>query len=155
MERYDRIISVIGVVLGICQCIQSWALGLGSVSEPDSGFMPFIMGLGMVVLAIALFIESSWGWGKMKSITKNISPWEDTYWKRVVYITMIMLVYAVLLTRLGYILDTFLLMVFLLKSSGTIRWPTAVIVGALVSGFSYLLFGIWLNVAFPPGILSF
>jgi hypothetical protein len=117
--------------------------------------MPFIMGLGMVVLAIALFIESSWGWGKMKSITKNISPWEDVYWKRVVYIAIIMLVYAVLLTTLGFLLDTFLLMVFLLKSGETIRWPTAVAVGALTAGFSYLIFGVWLNVAFPPGILSF
>lgn len=155
MERYDRIISVIWGVLGLVQCIQSWALGLGSVSEPDSGFMPFIMGLGMVVLAIALFIESSWGWGKMKSITKNISPWGGVYWKRVVYIAIIMLVYAVLLTTLGFLLDTFLLMVFLLKSGETIRWPTAVAVGALTAGFSYLIFGVWLNVAFPPGILSF
>jgi len=155
MERYDRFISVVWVVLGIGQCVESWALGLGSVTEPGTGFMPFIMGIGMIVLAIALFIESFWGWRKKESLSKNIPLWRDVHWTRVVYITIIMLAYAVFLPRLGYLLDTFLLMVFLLKSGEPIGWPTAVIVGALTSGFSYLLFGVWLNVSFPPGILPF
>jgi putative tricarboxylic transport membrane protein len=153
MARFDRIFGFIWVALGVFQCIESSSLGLGSVMEPGPGFMPFVMGFVMIALAIALFLESSFEMRKRP--TGGVSIWSDVYWKRVVYIAVIMLAYAVLLPRLGYLLDTFLAMVFLLKSGEPIKWPTAIFVGALTAGFSYVLFGVWLNVSFPRGLLSF
>jgi putative tricarboxylic transport membrane protein len=153
MARFDRIFSFIWIALGVFQCTESFSLGLGSVMEPGTGFMPFVMGLVMIALAVALFLESYFE--TRKKPTAKISLWSDVYWKRVVYITVIMLAYAVLLPKLGYLLDTFMVMVFLLKTGEPIKWPTAIFVGALTAGFSYVLFGIWLNVSFPRGLLSF
>ncbi len=153
MARFDRIFSFIWIALGLYQCGASVPLGLGSVVEPGTGFMPFVMGLVMIILGAALFIESSVEI-KKKALPK-LSVWADVYWKRVVYITVLMAAYALLLTKLGYLLDTFLIMVLLLKSGEPIRWPTAILVGALTAGFSYVLFGIWLSVSFPRGIFSF
>ena len=90
-----------------------------------------------------------------KTPREKISLWSDVYWKRVVYVAVLMLAYAVLLPKLGFLLDTFLMMVFLLKSGDPIKWPTAIVVGALTAGFSYVLFGIWLNVSFPAGSVEF
>ncbi len=153
MERYDRIFSFIWIGLGVFQCAESFSLGLGSVMEPGTGFMPFVMGLVMIALAIALFLESHFAIRGNKPPQSSL--WSDVYWKRVVYITVIMLGYAIFLPKLGYLLDTFLVMIFLLKSGEPIKWPTAIVVGAVTSVFSYLLFGVWLNVSFPAGILSF
>ena len=153
MQRHDRIFSLIWIALGFFQCAESFSLGLGSVMEPGTGFMPFVMGLVLIALAIALFLESHFA-PRGTSPTKS-SPWSDVHWKRVVYITLIMLGYAVLLPKLGYLLDTFLVMIFLMKSGEPIKWPTALVVGAVTAVFSYVLFGIWLNVSFPEGILSF
>jgi hypothetical protein len=153
MARSDRFISFLWVALGVFQCSESISLGLGNVMEPGTGFMPFVMGLVMIGLAIALFLESYFE--MRKKPTQKVSPWSEVYWKRVVYIAIIMLAYAVFLPKLGYLLDTFLVMVFLLKSGEPIKWPTAIVVGAVTAGFSYVLFGIWLNVSFPTGLLSF
>ena len=153
MARFDRIFSFIWIALGVFQCTESLSLGLGSVMEPGTGFMPFVMGLVMIALAVALFLESSIEMRKRP--TEKICLWSDVYWKRVAYITVIMLAYAVLLPKLGYLLDTFVVMVFLLKSGEPIKWPTAIFVGAMTAGVSYVLFGVWLNVSFPRGLLSF
>jgi putative tricarboxylic transport membrane protein len=153
MARFDRVFSFLWIALGIYQCAESVRLGLGGMMEPGTGFMPFVLGLVMIVLASALFLESSIEIRK-KPLAK-ISVWGDVYWKRVLYITVLMAAYAVLLPKLGYLLDTFVIMILLLKSGEPIKWPTAIIVGAITAGFSYILFGMWLGVSFPKGILSF
>jgi putative tricarboxylic transport membrane protein len=153
MARYDRIFTFIWIALGIFQCAEAISLGLGGIMEPGPGFMPFVMGALMIVLAIALFLESSFATRKTPS--RKISLWSDVYWKRVIYVAVLMLAYALLLSKLGFLLDTFLMMVFLLKSGDPIKWPTAIFVGALTAGISYVLFGIWLKVPFPAGVLSF
>jgi putative tricarboxylic transport membrane protein len=153
MARFDRVFSFIWIALGIAQCVESVRLGLGSMMEPGTGFMPFVLGLVMIVLASALLLECSVEIKKKR--TAKISVWGDVYWSRVVYITVLMAAYAVLLPKLGYLLDTFLIMILLLKSGEPIKWPTAIFVGALTAGFSYVLFGVWLSVSFPKGIFSF
>jgi putative tricarboxylic transport membrane protein len=153
MARHDPVFAFIWIALGVFLCAESSSLGLGSIMEPGPGFMPFVMGSVMIGLAIALFLESYLQTRKIPS--KKISPWSDVYWKKVLYVAVIMLAYAVLLSKLGYLLDTFILMVFLLKSGASIKWPTAIFVGALTSSVSYFLFGIWLHVPFPRGMLGF
>jgi putative tricarboxylic transport membrane protein len=153
MARLDRIFSFIWIVLGIFQCSESISLGLGNFMEPGTGFMPFVMGLVMIGLAVALFLESYFEMKKNPS--QKVSLWSDVYWKRVVHITVIMLIYAVLLPKLGFLLDTFLVMVFLLKSGEPVKWPAAIMVGALTAVVSYVIFGVWLSVSFPTGLLSF
>ena len=154
MERYDRIISLIWIALGIGQCMESWVLlGLGSVSEPGTGFMPFVVGLVIIVLSVILLLESSIE--VKKNPRRKVSLWSDTHWRRVIYIVILLLAYALLLPKLGYLIATFLVLVFLLKSGEPIKWPAAIIVGILTSTISYLVFGIWLSVSFPGGILSF
>ena len=153
MARFDRIFSLIWIAIGVFQCAESFSLGLGSIMEPGPGFMPFVAGLVMIALGIALFWESQIE--MKKKPLPRVSLWSEVYWQRVVYITVIMLVYAIFLPRLGYLLATFVMMVLLLKSGEPIRWPTAIFVGALTAAFSYVLFGIWLNVSFPRGVLTF
>ncbi len=152
MERYDRIFSFIWIVVGFTQCLASVSLGLGEVVEPGTGFMPFVIGLLMIVLGIALFLEAS---AVLRKGAKKVAIWSDVHWKRVVYIILILTAYAVLLPRIGYLIGTFLVMVFLLKSGEPVKWISAVVVGVLASGLSYVIFGMWLNVSFPRGIFSF
>lgn len=153
MARYDRITSLIWMALGIVQCIESSLLGLGSVSEPGTGFMPFVVGLAVILLAVFLFVEASVEGRRGRE--KAAALWADVHWKRVVYITILLLAYSLLLPKLGFLLATFLVIVLLLKSGETVKWHWAVLVGAITSGFSYLVFGVWLSVAFPAGILKF
>jgi hypothetical protein len=153
MERYDRIFSFIWIVLGISQCVGSIPLGLGEWVEPGTGFMPFVIGLVMIVLGIALFLEASTVLRKDPKI--KISVWSEVYWRRVLYVVLLLAAYAAVLPKIGYLIATFLVMVFLLKSGEPVKWISAIMVGILASAISYVIFGVWLNVSFPRGILSF
>ena len=153
MERYDRVISLIWVAIGVLLCVEAWSLGLGKVSEPQTGFMPFVVGLGIIVLAVLLLFESSLALRKNRSL--KLSIWSEVNWRRILYMVVLLAGYAVLLRRLGYLIDTFLLMTLLVKSEEGSGWPGAVLSGLLISGISYLIFRVWLLVPFPEGILSF
>jgi putative tricarboxylic transport membrane protein len=153
MERYDRVISLIWVAIGVLLCLEAWSLGLGKVSEPQTGFMPFVVGLGIIVLSVFLFFDSSLTLRKNRSL--KVSIWSGVNWRRILYMVVLLAGYAVLLRRLGYLVDTFLLMTLLIKSAEDSRWPGAVLSGLLITAVSHLIFRVWLLVPFPEGILSF
>jgi putative tricarboxylic transport membrane protein len=153
MERYDRWLSLIWMALGLGQCIESWRLGLGSLSEPESGFMPFVMGLGIIALSTILWVESFLSLKRMPGQTT--SAWAEVDWRRILWVSLLLLGYALLLPKLGYLLATFLLTVFLLKSGEPMKWPACLLIGLLASGLTYWVFGVWLSVPFPRGFLSF
>jgi hypothetical protein len=73
---------------------------------------------------------------------------------RVVAIVMAIGVYTAVLSWIGYLMSTFLLLVFLFKAAGFQRWTHVVLASFLVTAFSYLLFGYALKLRFPPGIFS-
>ncbi len=153
MERYDRWLSLIWMALGLGQCIESWRLGLGSVSEPESGFMPFVLGLGIIALSTILWVESFLSLKRMPG--QKTSAWAEADWRRILWVSLLLLGYALLLPKLGYLLATFLLTVFLLKSGEPMKWPASLLIGLLTSGLTYWIFGVWLSVPFPRGFLSF
>ena len=153
MERYDRWLSFIWMALGLGQCFESWRLGLGGVSEPESGFMPFVLGLGIIALSVILWVESFISRKRMHA--QKTSAWADVHWRRIIWVSLLLLGYALLLPKLGYLLATFLLLVFLLKSGEPMKWPVCLLIGLLTSGLTYWVFGVWLSVPFPRGFLSF
>ena len=153
MERYDRWLSFIWMALGLGQCFESWRLGRGSVSEPESGFMPFVLGLGIIALSVILWVESFISRKRMHA--QKTSAWADVHWRRIIWVSLLLLGYALLLPKLGYLLATFLLLVFLLKSGEPMKWPVCLLIGLLTSGLTYWVFGVWLSVPFPRGFLSF
>ena len=115
--------------------------------------MPFVVGLMIILFSVFLFIESSVA--IKKNPGKKISIWSEVYWKRIVFMVILLAAYAVLLRKLGYLLDTFVLMTLLVKTGEGSKWPGSILAGLLITGVSFLIFRIWLLVPFPEGILSF
>jgi putative tricarboxylic transport membrane protein len=153
VEQQDRIISLIWIAIGGVLCFEAWSLGLGKISEPQTGFMPFVVGLAIIVLSAFLLIESSVAIKKGRA--KKVSVWSNVNWKRIAYMVFLLMAYSLLLNKLGFLVDTFLLTSLLIKSGEGSRWPVAVIGGLLISGVSFVVFRIWLLVPFPEGILGF
>jgi hypothetical protein len=65
-----------------------------------------------------------------------------------------LVVYLLLVKILGFYIDTFLLMVFLLKMSGEKGYKRALLVSLLTIGATYLLFQKLLFIPFPQGLLG-
>jgi putative tricarboxylic transport membrane protein len=153
MERYDRIFSLIWIGLGVGQCVEAWRLGLGKVSEPETGFAPFVVGLLIILLSLFLLLESSVA--IKKNPGKGVSIWSDVHWKRILSMILLLSAYALLLRKLGFLIDTFLLMTLLVKSGDRSKWPGAIVAGLSISVMSYIIFKVWLFVPFPEGVLGF
>ncbi len=62
-----------------------------------------------------------------------------------------LVLYAIALQPLGFILVTFLLLVFLFKVIGELGWKASFAGPLLSTLFFYLLFRVWLEVPFPMG----
>lgn len=149
----DRIISLIFIALGVGQCLWSLHLELGSASEPKTGFMPFLIGLIVTILSAILLVDSTVEVRKTNGT--NISPWSDIHWKRIIFMIILLLAYCILLRILGYLISTFLLIVFLIRIIEPLNWRATFAMGIITSIISYLIFDVWLQVSFPHGILSF
>jgi putative tricarboxylic transport membrane protein len=130
-------------------CLESYKMGLGTLSNPEPGFFPFLTGailgiLSMLWLSINFLPGRPWGWMKI-----SIS------WKRVVPMLVGLFVYSLLLSFLGFCLATFLLVLALLKGIERKSWTSSGSVALGISVFSYIVFRIWLRVQLPEGFLGF
>jgi hypothetical protein len=87
----------------------------------------------------------------------NIEPWYPRKrWKNLIWVLLALLAYAGILDALGFLLSTFLLLIFLFRSSLEPRsWPWA-IGGSLIASVScYVVFEMWLRTQLPKGFLGF
>jgi uncharacterized membrane protein len=80
--------------------------------------------------------------------------WAGIAFKRVLPVLSVLFIYAYLLTPLGFIPATILLLVFLFKAVEPQRWSWAIL-GAVASTLAaYCVFQLWLQCQLPPGLLG-
>ena len=136
--------SIIFTALGIFVILEARTMKLGDFSEPGPGLFPLLLGIFLVLLSAVLFNS------KAEKATK---PAEKPRLKNVYYVLGSLLFFVVGLKLFGYIVTTFLMFVCLLKFIGGKNWSFAASWSAIIAGISYLIFGKWLMVLFPGGML--
>jgi putative tricarboxylic transport membrane protein len=129
-----------------------WAgrdLGIGSVREPGSGFVVFWGGILVVLFAGPITL------GALRHGGASLgSLWEDTRWGRVIAVVLALILYGLLLGRLGFLLATVPLMLALLRLVDPVRWSLAIPVAFGAT------FGVWwvlerlLSIRLPQGVLD-
>jgi Tripartite tricarboxylate transporter TctB family len=91
--------------------------------------------------------------GSRAGVTFN-PCWKRFWWDRKVGALLVVLGgYVFLLDSLGYLLSTFLLVLFMLRWIDTQRWAIALGMAAITSAGSYVVFAIWLSIPLPRGPL--
>lgn len=144
----DRLASVVLLILSSLVMIESIRLKLDNIHNPGPGFMPFFLGLSLALLSIlSLFFPDA--------RTKVAAFWND--WQRgksTFYIFAGSIAYLLLFKILGFYIDTFLLMLYLLKLSGEKGYKRPLLVSLLTMVVTYLLFYKLLFIPFTRGILG-
>ena len=128
--------------------LESMRLKLGTIHNPGPGFMPFFLGLALALLAVlAFFFPES---------PENATPfWKD--WqtgKSTFYIFAGLILYVLLLKPLGFYIDTFLLMFFLMRLSGERGYKRPLSVSLFTVVITYVVFYKLLYIPFPRGLLG-
>ena len=147
-NRDDRIVSVVSLVFSCLVMVESVRLKLDDIREPGPGFVPFFLGLTLAVLSIIAFI--------FPDLQKKAAAfWNDWRKGRVIIVIFAGLVaYLSLIRVLGFYIDTFLLMTFLLKAFGEKGIKRPLLISLLTVGVTYLLFHKLLFIPFPQGFLG-
>lgn len=142
------IIAVFWVAVGILLCYGATRLGLGSVTEPGSGFIFFWSGLLLVVLSLVVTAES------LRGSAEPLQEMGRMNWVKIGLVLVSLVLYAFFLERLGFMLTTFAVLSFLLGLiEGTNSGRSFGVAAAAALG-SLAIFELWLKIRLPKGIFG-
>lgn len=145
--------SLIGLAFAITICVESSHLSFGSVHNPGPGFLPLLVGILLGIFSIVVFLQTSLS-GKSQESSPSWYPKER--WKKLIWVLVSLFAYALCLEFLGFLITTFLLLVFLFRAGiETQKWVWAIGGSAAASLSSYAVFELWLRTQLPKGILGF
>jgi len=132
----------------------SWSVELGTLSSPGAGFFPFMAAVLLGVLSSIFVIIGAFRKAR-KTNSENV--YERFWLKRPFVVFIVLILYALLLNKIGYLMSTFILFCFLFNvvPSRKRKW-WLIIPGSLVTALaSYLAFDKLLLVLLPRGIFGF
>ncbi len=151
MKNNDQWSSLIWFLIGFGIASYAIKYGLGSVSNPGPGFVPFLAGMALAGLSLVVFFQQFSKRGKER--VKDL--WIKTNWPTMLMVMAALVAYTALFTFLGFLLDTFLLIAFLLRVMEPMSWKK-VLAGSVGTALaSYAIFQLWLQAQLPSGILGF
>jgi len=140
------------LVFSILVCVDAVRMGRGSFHVPGPGFLPFWSGVGVGILAILLLVI---GTLKKEQGVEIRSLWRGMNWRTVILVSVSLVIYCVLLPRLGFLITTLGLMTLLFSVIKRSR-PWIQVVTALVTVLvTYVTFYVWLGVQLPKGLFGF
>ncbi len=149
MKLLDVVGSLFFLILSIVISIESYHLKVGSYKMPGPGFMPFWIGVVIGLLSLLLFIQTL---AKDKEEAEEKVP-ENKKWKNILLVLASLFIYTFTLERIGFVVSTFLFMVFLPRLIEVKKWHVIIMVASLTALGTYLLFAVWLKTQLPRGIL--
>lgn len=153
VKKSKRTLDTIGAlfwfVLASVVCYGATLLGLGSATDPGSGFIFFWSGLIMAFLSLIVLADS------LRDVGEEEQKFSGTNWPKVFLVLSALVLYGLLLEKLGFVLTTFALLSFLLGISDETKWPAVLAVAVATALSSFALFDLWLHIRLPKGIFGF
>jgi len=151
MKNNDQRSSLFWLAAGLAIALYSGNYGLGSFSSPGPGFLPFLTGLAIAGLALVVFLQQL----SSRSREKMTDLWRRGNWPNVSMVMGALVLYTLLFQFLGFLLDTFWLIAFLLRVMEPMGWKKCLTGAVAASGGAYLVFQIWIKAQLPAGVLGF
>jgi len=138
--------GLIFVLIGVGVIIGALTLRVGSATEPQPGFFPFVGGVLLLILSSILFVQGLRG--------RSLGTKAFGELRRPAILIVAMVVYVVILDGVGYVIATIMLSAIVLRILETKSWWVIVVASLVLSVGSYILFDRLLGVTLPNGILA-
>jgi putative tricarboxylic transport membrane protein len=156
MKKVD-IPGIVGLMLSVFIMEESWRMPVQGVVgrttfAPWPGFLPFWVGLVMAILSILLIISTARESGDPKK--KATFPRGQAL-IAILLFTVSMVAYIALLDVLGYLVDTLLLNIFLMRVVMRAQWKLSLWVPVVASVSLYVIFQVMLGVNLPRNMFGF
>lgn len=146
--------SLFWLLFSVVMSREAFRLPLGAMRDPGAGFFPLLIALATGLLALIALVQSLREKKKSNEAPEPRTA-EPFRWWNLVVITAALIVYAVTLTTVGFMINTFLFMLILLKVIEPQTWTKALLASSLTAVVSEIFFNVLLRAQIPAGILGF
>ncbi len=148
MKKDAIVTSILFFMLAFGAFIESMKLPFGRISAPAAGFFPTILAVLLALTSLFIFVDA------LRRSHDGVAQGEPLKWKKILLTLGSLLVFGLVFERLGYLLATFLFILFLLRAEERQSWRLALSVALSASLFSYIVFGLLLGTPLPAGLLQ-
>ena len=148
----DVLGSLFCLLFGIFFTVESFRFGMGVWSRPGPGYFPFGAGVLFSLISLFVLIKAIRKTGSGESTTQSADRF---HLKNILLIVTGMLVYALLLKKIGFALCTFGLVIFFIHVIARKGWVNSIMTGLIVAIVFHVFFNMLLNAQLPNGLLGF
>jgi putative tricarboxylic transport membrane protein len=141
----DLVGSLFLFLLGTGAVIGAIRLQLGSPTEPQPGFFPFLGGISLIVLSSIIFLKGWIGQSQKKAVFGEVG--------RPALLLVVMIALVAVLDRVGYVIGTFLASGLILRILNVKSWWVLLLTSLCLSLGTYILFDKLLGIELPVGVL--
>lgn len=153
MNTGNRVFSIICVGISIWLILESFRFNYMVKYTPGPGFMPFWIGLVLLIFAIAQFIETFKKRGGKEDRARRLPAKHSMY--RLGLIMLITAGMALLMNSLGFTLAVILFVSTILYFMENINIIRSIITGVIFGACTFLVFQYWLELSLPTGLWGF
>jgi putative tricarboxylic transport membrane protein len=154
MKTLDLTSGLFWLFLSSAAFIGSLRMGIGTAESPGMGFMPAAASALLGILSLVILTKAIMR--KLQSVTEGATS--AIFGKNALIVLISIVIYSVVMPKLGYLISTFLLMMFLYwfqEQNGIKGLLRGALLSLVTTAASYYLFAVLLHCNFPAGILSF
>ena len=149
LNLHGQFTGLFWLAVSIFICVMSLQLGFGTFRTPGPGFLLFWAGIILGILGIILWFLAN---AKNKEIRKTLDLWKGLKWNKVIFVLVALYIYIFLLPKVGYLITTFVFLVFLFSIMERSRMWIQVAFALITATATYVVFYLWLGVQLPRGI---
>ena len=153
MKKTFLINDIFWMTLALFACLGGLKLGFGTFHQPQAGFMPFLAGLLLGLLALVDLASGLLTQWKREKGDQEI--WSEIGWGKITITLAVLFIYTALFSVLGFIIGTIPLLLFLFRLMEPRRWWIVLIASLVTTGLFYIGFKIGLDSQLPRGLLGF
>jgi putative tricarboxylic transport membrane protein len=148
--------SFFWLLFSVVMVQQAFRLPMGTMRDPGTGFFPLLIALVTGLLAILALVAALREKQEPTAIQKNaLGSTERFRWWNIVVIPAALIAYALSLPTVGFLVNTFLFMLLLLKVIEPQTWTKSLVAAMITALVSELFFNVLLKAQIPKGILGF
>jgi hypothetical protein len=155
VKRFDLTSCIIFFFLAAFLIWQAaFTMPLGRIGKPGPGFLPFWLGIILALLSAILWVDATVRkQPPSEGQTQPVSG-KKRWPLNVIWTTIAILVYSLLIEYVGFFICTFFLLLFLFGIIGRQKWWVALLGSCLVTLICHYGFRVALQVQLPRGIFS-
>jgi hypothetical protein len=153
LKKTFLINDIVWIGFAAVVCYGGLRLGFGSFEQPHAGFMPFLSGLVLGLLALIDLVSGTIN--HWKDEKEDIEIWADIHWGKILLTLVVLSVYIALFSTLGFTISTILLLLFLFRVMEPKPWWVVLIFSLVCTALFYVSFKIGLDSQLPRGFLGF